>query len=227
MPKKTKYEYKATKSYDTSRREGESELHYYRRLAKVADQRLLRINELSKNSDFRRVKKFAYARAMKDIKKYKKAGKRRWNTTPPEDPRLMQEKIMDMKTFIESVTSTKQGIIESYQRRAQTLNEKYGTQFTWEDLADYFGKNQADKFALLPGGSGTKLQAIGLIQRTYDAIVEGIETNTNITGPTLDTALSILDARSRKIASKSYTAEQKRQIKEALLAPPKEAQKKR
>ncbi len=224
MAKKTKHVYKSTQKYNAERRPGESDLKYYRRLAKVADQRLVRLEELSKQKDFRRVKKFAYAKAEKDIRKYTK-GSKRWNTKPPEDPRILQEKIMDMRSFIESVTSTKGGIIESYQKRADVLNQNYGTEFTWQDLADYFGKNQADRLAKLPGGSETKLQAVGVIQRTYDAIVKGIKTNQNITtdDPVVDVALEILNTRG-KIASDSYTAEQKRQITERILAAQAERQ---
>ena len=223
----TKYKYKSTQRYNTEQKPGESDLKYYRRLAKVADQRLVRLEELSKQKEFKRVKKFAYSKARKDIIKYNK-NQKRWNTKPPEDPRILREKIMDIKSFIESVTSTKGGIVETYQKRAETLNQKYGTNFKWQDLADYFGKNQADRFAMLPGGSGTKLQAIGLIQKTYDAIVSGIQTNTNITseGPVLDTALNILETRG-KIAATSYTAEQKRMIKEALLSKPEPKRKRR
>lgn len=207
------HEYKAANKYNTERREGESINSYYKRLAKVADQRLVRLEELSKQKDFKNVKKYAYATAMEDIKAF--GGKTRWNTKAPEDPRRMYEKIKAMKYFIESPTSTKAGIKEVYQKKANTINDNYGTNFTWQDLADYYNKGQADIASKEAGGSGTALLAIGVIQKAQSKLVSDINTNLNIkvSPRTLDAAIDLLSQRKQIAGVPKTAAERKALIK--------------
>ena len=175
----TKHEYKAAGRYNIEQREGESELAYYRRLAKAADQRLVRLEELSKQEGFHAVTKYAYARAMRDIESYGKSGDRlRFNTSPPEDRRLFREKIMDMRAFLSSPTSTKRGIIETYQKRVETINQKFGTNYTWQQLADFFDSGDADRM-FKDYGSKTVMIAIGKIQQTKEQIEKKIADNGN------------------------------------------------
>ena len=85
----------------------------------------------------------------------------------------MISKINDIKTFLASPTSTKQGIIDVYKKRADTLNRKFGTKFTWKSLAKYYDSGQADlwdsKF-----GSKTALYTIAEIQKMSDKKIEEI-----------------------------------------------------
>lgn len=214
---KNEHEYRSVKRYNTERKEGESINAYYKRLAKVADQRLVRLEELSKQKDYKNVKKYAYATAMEDIKAF--GGKQRWNTKAPEDPRLMYEKIKAMKYFIESPTSTKAGIKEVYQKKANTLNENYGTNFTWQDLADYYNKGQADIAAKEAGGSGTALLAIGVIQKAQSKLVNDINSNLNIkvTPRTLDAAIDLL-SQCKQIAGIPKTAAERKALIRKLEA---------
>lgn len=221
-----KFQYKSTGRYDVEQREGESELQYYRRLAKVADQRLVRLEQLSGQEGFTGVTKMAYARAINDIVKMF-GGVNRFNVKPPEDRRTFNEKIMAMRYFLESPTSTKGGIIEIYQNRADALNKKYGTDFTWKDLADYFGKGQADKLTKDGYGSKTSLYAIGMIKNTQKELVTGIKQNTNVTmeGPVTDAALAILRKKSN-MANLGLTTEDKKKIRKKLRSDQKEKEKK-
>ena len=209
------HSYRSTGKYDVEQRPGESEMQYYRRLAKTADQRLVRLEALSHEKNFTGVKKMAYGRAMSDLEIF--GGGTRFNTKPPEDRRLFKEKIMAMRYFLESPTSTKSGIVETYQERAKTLNKKYGTNFTWKDLADYFGKGKADKAARSVGGSKTALYAIGLIRKTDAALVKGIQSNKNVTmdGPVTDAAIALL--RMKDVPGvPSMTKEKKEAIRKQL-----------
>lgn len=165
-------------SYDVNQKPGESLEKYYRRLAKTADQRLVRLEKASDQQYFAVAKDWAYARAMKDIKKWLPAGSQnkvlRFNTAPPKDPEDLLAKINDIKTFIESPTSTKAGITEVYKKRAATVNKKYGTNFTWRQLAKYYDSGQAEiweaKF-----GSKTALRTIGQLQKNKKKIIDGIK----------------------------------------------------
>ena len=64
-----KHEYKF-RPYNLDYKPGESDLQYYKRLAKVADQRLVRLEQLSKQEGFEKVTRFAYERAMRDLELY-------------------------------------------------------------------------------------------------------------------------------------------------------------
>lgn len=156
------------------RRDGESDLHYYRRLAKQADQRLVRIEQLSGQEKFKNVTKYSYARAIRDIQGWSGYQATRFNTKPPENKKQLMAKIADMRNFLEAPTSTKSGIIAVYQQRADTINKKYGTDFTWEDLGNYFeaakASNTESKY-----GSSTELRAMAVIQANQDAVKKQIE----------------------------------------------------
>ena len=158
---------------------GEDLLHYYRRLAKVADQRLVRLEDYSDQIGYRTATQWAYVRAIKDASKWNKYVKAevnqiRFNTKPPEGTEDLLAKINDIKTFLSSPTSTKKGITDVYKKRAATVNSRYGTNFTWQQLAKYYESGQATlwdtKF-----GSKTALKTIGEIQRNKKQIERSIE----------------------------------------------------
>lgn len=78
----------------------------YRRLAKVADQRLVRLESYAHDKGYKEVKNFAYNRALSDINNWTKGGKR-FNTRPPKNQHQMIAKINNILTFLNSPTSTK------------------------------------------------------------------------------------------------------------------------
>lgn len=153
------------KEYDTSIREGESIEHYYKRLAKVADQRLVRLEQLAEQDDFEGVTGYAYRRAQKALDVW---GGNRFNTKMPDSPNLRNEKIADMIHFIESKTSTKGGIVSTYKARAKTMKEKYGIDMTWQQM----GKVMEAYSDTDSPGSPTKVKAMGIINQIDK---EGIE----------------------------------------------------
>lgn len=166
-------------SYDIEQKPGESLEKYYRRLAKTADQRLVRLERYGDDEFYKTARQWAYARAVKDIKKWLKPGqsypdKFRFNTAPPKTQEDLLAKINDIKTFISSPTSTKQGITDVYKKRAATVNKKYGTNFTWQQLAKYYTSGQAEiwdaKF-----GSKTALRTIAKLQANKKKVKEAIE----------------------------------------------------
>lgn len=152
------------KKYDSARRPGETPMQHYRRLAKVADQRLVRLEKLAQEEGYKNILKWSYKKAQKDINYY--SGKQnyiarnateleaglqkgwspgRFNVAPPKtstgkvDLRQLEAKIRDMQDFLETPTSKKADIEQTYSQRVQTLNQKFpGNNFKWEDLADFF-----------------------------------------------------------------------------------------
>lgn len=125
---------------------------YYRRIAKQADQRLVRLEKLAAQGGYYKgVKEWAYARASYDITQ-KWGGNPenpRFNTKPPENTNELKAKINDIQDFLQMKTSTKAGIKEAYKKKADSFNENFGTDVSWEDWADYldrFGVSLYDKY---------------------------------------------------------------------------------
>ena len=167
----------AKEGYSLDQKPDETLVQYYRRLAKTADQRMVRLEKASEQKFFHVATEWAYAKATRDILKWippgdTKSTKLRFNTKPPEGEDLIA-KINDIKSFLSSPTSTKQGIINVYKKRADTVNKRYKTKFTWQQLAKYYESGQAElwdaKF-----GSKTALRTIGVMQRNKKKIKDAI-----------------------------------------------------
>lgn len=146
----------------------------YRTVAKSADQRLVRLERYSEQDNFKVAKQWSYARAQRDIEAWSGEGATRFNTKPPDSVTSLKAKIEDIKTFLESPTSTKQGIKSIHQKRADTLNKKYGTNFTWDQVGTFFeSKLSQDMDKKM--GSGTKIRVIAQIQKSKKQVVKSIE----------------------------------------------------
>lgn len=159
---------------------GESTEQYFRRLAKQSDQRLVRLEKLEKEKGFENVTKWAYANAVYDIKAMHGDNAKRFNIAPKRlasgefSEKNMQMQIAIMKKFLLSPTSQKSTIIKSYKNKVNTINKKYGTDFTWQELANFFDTDM-DKKLDLQYGSKVKMKAIGMIQRNNWKTKEDIE----------------------------------------------------
>lgn len=139
-------------------------LKVYRTVAKAADQRLVRLEKLTQEENFKIADKWAYARAQRDIKTWSGEDATRFNVSPPGSVQGITAKIEDIKTFLKSETSTKSGIKKSFVEKAKTINSEYGTNFKWDQVGKFFTseswKQISDKF-----GSKTALKAIGKAKR--------------------------------------------------------------
>lgn len=158
----------AYKTYNTDIKPNESIESYYKRLAKVADQRLVRLEQLSGQENFKGVEKFAYAKAQKALDVW---GGSRFNTKMPETPNLRNEKIADIINFLQSPTSTKAGITDVYKRRASTMKKKYGLDMSWQEMGKVMEAFSDDS----TGGSATKVKAIGVIKQIDKYGIEAAE----------------------------------------------------
>lgn len=140
------------KQYNVEMKPGETLEHYYRRLAKVADQRLVRLEELEKVEGYEGAADWAYNKAAYNIATKwgtPHPNNPRFNTSPPANANQLKAKINDIKDFLQAPTSTKSGINEVYKKRAEEFNSNHGTNIKWQDWADYldrYGKNLYDKY---------------------------------------------------------------------------------
>ena len=131
----------------------------YNRLAKKADARLRALESYQHEKNFKTATKWAYAKAMRDIKSW--GGNKRFQTSAKylSDTELRM-KIKDIETFLESPTSTKRGIINVYKKRVDTLNKNIGTNYTWDEFEKFL---QSDTYKKIDGlfGSNTIFSVVG------------------------------------------------------------------
>ena len=162
----------------------------YRKLAKRADQRLVRLEKLSTQKDFKQVKSWAYKNAATDAALWgANPDKPRFNIAPPKNKTSLQAKIQDIKNFLDKPTSKKSEIINIYQKKADTLNEKYIVRdekgkiipeksyqlnLNWSDVGTLF-ESAAYKKLSAKFGSGTALKAIATIRQSEEEFLKDVE----------------------------------------------------
>lgn len=171
-------------AYNYEMRPGETVQSYYRRIAKVADQRLVRLERLAQESGYGNADQWAYKKAMRDISTWSGDSATRFNTKPPSNMKQLQAKINDIKSFLGAPSSTKAGIKSVYQQRANTINDKYGTNFSTSDLESLFSSSFWKKVDAKKIDSDTVMKAIGYItdrikkdpaHRTDEEILKGLQ----------------------------------------------------
>lgn len=149
----------------------EETVKVYRTLAKAADQRLVRLESYEHDPNFKTATKWSYARAMRDIEQWSGEQAKRFNTAPPASKAMLEAKIEDIKTFLSSPTSTKKGIKDILQRRADTLNQEYGTNFKWNDVGTFFESELAEKMDT-KYASETMLSIVASLQKNKTKILK-------------------------------------------------------
>lgn len=114
-------------------------LKEYRRLAKRADQRLVRLEGYRHDKGFENITQYAYKRAMKDIKSWSGKKATRFNTEPPKNPAELQKKISDIKQFLGAPTSSKKTLMKMTKSLNQRFFGKDKKQYlTWEEWSNFW-----------------------------------------------------------------------------------------
>lgn len=186
---------------------GEDLLSVYRTLAKAADQRLVRLKAYSYEKNFKTADQWAYAKAMRDIQAWSGENATRFNTKPPETLWRLEEKIQDIKKFLASPTSTKQGIINVYIQRTNTINEEYGTNFKWQELGDFFESKAWEK-AETKYASESGALVIAEVYKHKKEILKAIEDNKKVN-------IKVPDKMVEELVNE-YISEYGNEIKEAF-----------
>lgn len=149
----------------------------YKRLAKTADQRLLRLEQLTESGNYVEAKRYAYNRAMTDIAKWSKGeDATRFNRNMPQNATALRAKIADIKTFLKSETSRKGGLTDVYEKRTAAFNKEYGTDLKWHQLKDLMDSDLASKIDDKLGYR-TKNKILARITKRKNDIKKAIETN--------------------------------------------------
>ena len=158
----------------------ESELKEFRILAKRADERLRAINKYANCSGFENMTNWAYKKAMRDIRYWSGEGAHTFNRDAPTSLKQLRAKTRDIEEFLNMPTSTMTGTKEMYQSRADNLNQKYGTSFSWEDLGDVFDRKEENVIYQKFGGK-TYLKAVDYLKNNEDRIMKGLMSREKMT----------------------------------------------
>lgn len=165
----------------------------YRKLAKRADQRLVRLKKLSEQPGYEGVLNYAYKVAQRDIRSWSGEKATRFNTKPPSNTNQLKAKIADIKKFLKSASSTwgrtkeTKGIKQIYEDRTRTINKKYGTNFTWQELAKLFESGLWKKIKSKDDyGSDTDFTTIADIKKNFKEVEDAIKHDREININTLD-----------------------------------------
>lgn len=146
-------------------------LKEYKKLAKRADQRLVRLEGYRHDKGFEAITSYAYKSAIKDIRKYSGEGANRFNTKAPASDKDLLRKIADIKKFLDAPSSTKKGVVNLYKKKADTLNKNkdiWGDRegnLTWQDYASVFevidteGKDSRFEYNMVIRSAGIMKQA--------------------------------------------------------------------
>ena len=151
-------------------------LKEYRKLAKRADQRLVRLEQAQKNTpEYKNILAYGYANAKRDAVSWgANADKPRFNIKPPKNTNQLKAKIADIQKFLGYETSTVSGIKKTYQKRANTINKKYGTDFTWDSLAEFFESNLYKKMDAIYYADAI-FESVGVIQASEEDIKNALQ----------------------------------------------------
>ena len=177
MPRSSKASYKLKEILDEGFELPDSRselLKVYRTAAKAADQRLVRLEQVSMEDNYHVARLWAYAKAERFIKEWSGPEATRFNTKAPESDTQLRQKIEDIRSFLEAPTSTKTGIRQVHQKRANTLNEAYGTNFKWNDVATFFDSDLRNKMERRMG-SETMVRVVAYMQKNKKQVVKAVE----------------------------------------------------
>lgn len=148
----------------------------YRRLAKTADQRLVRLERYVKEEGYGSALQWAYRRAERDIQAWGGEKATRWNIKAPDSIAGLKAKIEDIKTFLEAESSTKRGLASINEKRVNSINEKYGTNFSPAELKNFMASNLWKEMSDESNyGSKNAFRIIGTVQKNKKKLIDGVK----------------------------------------------------
>lgn len=159
----------------------------YKGLAKVIDQRLVSLEHAKEKEGTKSATQYAYKYAMRELRSLYGEGVYRFNRTiKPEElidsagrqidiNTIYQARINAMLSVLQLPTSTIGGLRDTYQKIADSLNEKYtdlGFEFDVNNIGDFFESEAYDELGY---ESDTVLDAIGTFKKNEEEIAEKIK----------------------------------------------------
>lgn len=157
-----------------------SELKEFQKLAKRADERLRQIRDnYSKRKGFENMINWAYKKAMRDIKHWSGNDATTFNQGASKlSLNQLRAKKHDVEEFLNAPTSKISSTVDLYQRRADTINERYGTNFSWEELGTVFEDKENNDF--YQKGGISYVEAVGYMKDNEEALLRSLEDNSRL-----------------------------------------------
>lgn len=151
----------------------------YRKLAITANRRMTLLEKLSNNPDYGAVLGYAYKNVAYNLQSLGETSGRFSHdieklSAEETDIRHLSALIASAKEFLQSPTSLKSGIDKVYGKRANTLNKKYGTSFTADNMKTFFESRIFEKMNQKYGSKVT-MRIIGTIQNNAKNVIDSIE----------------------------------------------------
>lgn len=104
-------------------------------MLKEANAKLLNLEKLSKKEGYENIKEYAYRVAINEIRKIRGEEYKYFNI--PKNTHQLEKTKRALERFLDSPTSTRSGIESVYTKNAESLNEKFGSDLDWQDMADF------------------------------------------------------------------------------------------
>lgn len=152
-------------------------LAQYKKLAKRADQRMVRLEQAAKRGgEMSSATEYSYRKARREAEYYSAGKSKRFNAQTPKNNKVLRAKINAINEFLESPTSTVSGIKNIYKKRAEALNATYGTNFRWQDLSDFF-ESATWKKLISEIPSDLVMKAYARLRKGGDKLIQEIKDN--------------------------------------------------
>lgn len=136
----------------------------YKEVAKRADRKLRELEKRAKNEGNIEYLRYAYSRAMRDIKK-EIGGNKRFDKKPPDDIDELMVWLSAAKRFDNATTSTYRGFNKVNDKRIKKFNKSLGTDFTTNEFRE-----------IMENGAYDLLTQSGAILFKYRTAIRIIET---------------------------------------------------
>lgn len=198
---------------------GETDTEYLKRIAKMADQSLVRIEKAAglrggtADPVYGEMYKYAYNRALEMMDE----GQIRFNAKLPKPGTFeWRERVNEIHRFLKSPTRTKSGV-NMIQKATDSINAKYGTNFKWSEFASFIESGDFDKLKQ-QYGSDVILRAMGKIQNAEKKIKQGLEEHAKSMQrtPADDVAEEIMRSKKHLEFKRNMTKNEKEKIKKEL-----------
>lgn len=147
---------------------------FYKSIAKAADQRLVELERLAEKPGYKNVSEWAYSNAMRDLRGMFGEDAKRFNRKLPDNLNSIYKAISRILKFLNAPTSSISGISEVYDKRANTLNNKYGTDLDWSEVGHLF-ESKLWKKVNSKYGSKTAIKAIGVLQANKKKVKKALK----------------------------------------------------
>lgn len=101
-----------------------------------ANMKLLNLEQLAaREPGFEDVLGFAYRNALHDIQSIRGKEYKRFNM--PKNIHQLEKTERALEKFLNAPTSSKKSILDLYEKNAASLNERFGSKFSWEKMASF------------------------------------------------------------------------------------------